>query len=51
MSMTSLVILAAESGSHEEGGVNPWVVGVGIFVLLLLLMGALVVFGGGREHS
>jgi hypothetical protein len=51
MSFNSLVVLAAESGAHEEGGVNPWVVGVGAFALLALLLIALVSFGGGRDHS
>jgi hypothetical protein len=31
--------------------VNHWVVGGSILVFLLLLMGALLVFGAGREHS
>ncbi len=52
MSFNSLVALTAESGvSHEGGGVSPWVVGPGIFVLLLVVLLVLVSFGGGRDHS
>jgi len=51
MSFNSLVVLAAESGAHEEGGVNPWFVGVGIFAVLALMLLALISFGGGRDHS
>jgi hypothetical protein len=31
--------------------INHWVVGTGVIVIFLLLMGALLVFGAGREHS
>jgi hypothetical protein len=48
MSVTSLFALAETSVMH---GVNHWVVGGGTFVVLLLAMGALLVFGGGRDHS
>jgi hypothetical protein len=51
MSLHSLVVLAAESGAEEEGGINPWLVGGLILGFLLLLMVALVAFAGGREHS
>jgi hypothetical protein len=45
MSFTSLVIAEAEHG------VNHWLVGLGAFVLLLVLMGCLLAFGAGRDHS
>ena len=48
MSITPLVSLAA---SNPAGGINPWFVGVGVFVLLLVLLGGLLAFGGGRDHS
>ena len=48
MSITPLVSLAA---SDASGGINPWLVGVGVFVLLLVLLGGLLAFGGGRDHS
>jgi hypothetical protein len=47
MSITPLVTLAAAS----SGGINPWLVGGGVFVLLLVLLGGLLAFGGGRDHS
>jgi hypothetical protein len=47
----SLIIMTAESGSAESGGVNPWVVGGGALLLLLLVLLVVVSFGGGREHS
>jgi hypothetical protein len=46
----STVVMAAES--HEEvNEVLNWVVGAGSLAILLVLLGALVAFGGGREHS
>ena len=48
--LTQAVTLAAES--HEE--VNTalsWGVGALALGILLALLGALVAFGGGREHS
>ncbi|QWZ06565.1 hypothetical protein KRR39_13400 [Nocardioides panacis] len=48
MSLTPLVALAA---TEAGAGINPWLVGVGVFVLLLALLGGLLAFGGGRDHS
>jgi hypothetical protein len=48
MSLTPLVTLAA---TEAVSGINPWFVGVGVFVLLLVLLGGLLAFGGGRDHS
>jgi predicted negative regulator of RcsB-dependent stress response len=46
----SSVVMAAES--HEEvNGVLNWTVGAGSLLILMALLGALVAFGGGREHS
>ena len=52
--MSSVVIqlstLASET--HEEiNSALSWGIGAGTLVLLLALLGALVAFGGGREHS
>jgi len=44
----SLVTVAA---AESSGGINPWFVGVGTFVLLLVMLGGLLAFGGGRDHS
>ena len=43
------VIQAAEE--HGEPAVNPWLIGGGTLAILLILLVALVAFGGGREHS
>jgi hypothetical protein len=48
MSLTPLVTTAA---TESTGGINPWFVGIGIFVLLLVMLGGLLAFGGGRDHS
>jgi hypothetical protein len=45
----STLLLAAES--ETWGGVNHWVVGGVILLILMAAMAALVAFGGGREHS
>jgi len=42
------VVTAAESGVSE---INPWAVGIGVFVLLLLMLAGLLAFAGGRDHS
>jgi hypothetical protein len=51
----STLLLAAPvmaTGEHETwGGVNHWVVGGLVLLILLAAMGALIAFGGGREHS
>lgn len=31
--------------------INAWLYGGGIFVFLLILLAALVAFGGGRDHT
>jgi hypothetical protein len=46
---SSLVTTLAATG--KLAGVNHWVVGAGVFVLFLVLMGALLMFGAGRDHS
>jgi len=51
MSFHALAVLAAESGAHEEGGVSPWIVGPGAFAILVILLLAVISFGGGRDHS
>ena len=46
--LTTLVALAEEGSEHA---LNPWWVGVATLGILLLAIGALLAFGGGREHS
>ena len=47
--MSTLLLAAQET--EMWGGVNHWVVGGLTLLILLVAMGALVAFGGGREHS
>jgi hypothetical protein len=47
MAVAPLIVSAAESGSTAHA----IVVGGSVFVVLLLLMGALLAFGAGRDHS
>jgi hypothetical protein len=46
----ALAPVLAESTSHGPD-VNPWVVGVSIFVALAVLLLGLLAFGAGRDHS
>jgi len=50
MSLAPLTATLAETSS-AVGGVNHWVVGAIVLAILLAALGALVAFGGGREHS
>jgi hypothetical protein len=43
------IVMAAEE--HEVSHLLSWGVGLGILLVLVLMLGALVAFGGGREHS
>ena len=45
----SMTVRAAEA--HEVDHLLSWGVGIGALLILLVLLGALVAFGGGREHS
>ena len=47
----SLAPLVWSAPPRRRPGVNPVVVGVGIFVLLMLCMVGLLAFGAGRDHS
>ena len=48
--MSTLLLAAAEE--HETwSGLNHWVVGASTLGLLVIALGILVAFGGGREHS
>jgi hypothetical protein len=48
--LNSLTVLAAEA-EHSEAAISPYVVGAVALALLLVLLVAVVSFGGGREHS
>ena len=43
-----LVVLAAEA---ESSGINPFLVGGGLLLLLALAVLARLAFGAGRDHS
>jgi hypothetical protein len=45
----SMSVMATET--HEVSQALSWGIGIGALVILLALLGALVAFGGGREHS
>jgi len=47
LNLPLLLPLQAEEGA----GIAPYVIGLGLLGLLLLLMIALLTFGKGREHS
>jgi hypothetical protein len=51
----STQLIAAPVTALEEnetwGGVNHWVIGGLSLLILLAALGALMAFGGGREHS
>jgi hypothetical protein len=49
--MSSTVLrLAAAAGEHQEK-INHWIIGLVALVILFALMGVLLIFGAGREHS
>jgi hypothetical protein len=50
ISQTALAVLRAAE-EHGEPAVNPWIIGGGTLLFLLLMLAALVAFGGGRDHS
>ncbi len=50
LSQTTLLLTQAAEEHHEQV-INPWIVGAIALGILLVMMAALVAFGGGREHS
>ena len=48
--MSSVRVLSAATEA-QSSGINHWVVGVSVLALLLILMLALLAFGGGRDHT
>ncbi len=50
LSQTTLLLIRAAEEHHEQA-INPWIVGGIALGVLLAMLGALVAFGGGREHS
>jgi hypothetical protein len=51
LSLTTAIAPALSEGAVHEPAVNPYVVGLGTFALLVLLLVGLLMFGAGRDHS
>ncbi len=51
VSAMTLSAIAAAAVEHGEPAISPYAVGGIALGLLLAVLGALVAFGGGREHS
>ncbi|MDZ5662471.1 hypothetical protein HN031_14290 [Nocardioides sp. zg-1308] len=49
--LSTAITLAAETAEHDAPAVSPYVIGAVALGLLLVLLLAVVSFGGGREHS
>ena len=49
--LSTVTLFAAETAEHSEPVVSPYVVGGVTLVILMVLLLAVVSFGGGREHS
>ena len=49
--LSTVVIFAAETAETGEPAVHPYAIGAIALGLLVLLLFAVVSFGGGREHS
>ncbi|MDT0184353.1 hypothetical protein Q9S36_29580 [Microbacterium sp. ARD31] len=49
--LSTVTTLAAETAEHGEPALHPYVVGGIALAILLVLLLAVISFGGGREHS
>ncbi len=50
--LAPIVTVVTATEEHETwGGVNHWVIGGVSLLILLVALGVLMAFGGGREHS
>ena len=49
--MSSLILTLASETHHEVDHALSWGIGAGALLILLAMLGALIAFGGGREHS
>jgi len=50
-SLTTTIVPGLTEGAASEPAVNPYLVGVATFVLLMAMLAALTMFGAGRDHS
>jgi hypothetical protein len=51
VSTAAVAVLRAAEESHGEPAVPAWVVGLIALGILMAMLGGLVAFGRGREHS
>ncbi|QNN55212.1 hypothetical protein [Nocardioides mesophilus] len=51
LSLVTTIVPGLSEVATSAPAVNPYLVGVGTFIVLLALMGALLAFGRGRDHS
>jgi heme A synthase len=49
--MVNTLVLHAAAAAEKSEKVNHWIIGAVALVILLALMGILLAFAGGREHS
>jgi hypothetical protein len=49
--LSTAILLAADTTEHSEPAIHPYWIGAIALGLLLVLLAAVVSFGGGREHS
>ncbi|MFC6153732.1 hypothetical protein [Nocardioides yefusunii] len=49
--LNSAIVLASSEEAHAWGGADPYWVGATVLVIMLGMIGALIAFGNGREHS
>ena len=49
--LSTVTTLAAETAEHGEPAINPYLIGAIALAILLVLLLAVIFFGGGREHS
>jgi hypothetical protein len=49
MLLTSQITTAPQAAAATV--INPWFIGLGVFVVLVALLLGLLMFGAGRDHS
>ncbi|GAA1487395.1 hypothetical protein [Brachybacterium sacelli] len=49
--MIDQLMILAESGEHATGGVTPPMVGIGVFIILMILLGITYLTGGTHQRK
>ncbi|MGO2313960.1 hypothetical protein ACTXKH_13910 [Brachybacterium tyrofermentans] len=49
--MIDQLMILAEAGEHATGGVTPPMVGIGVFVIMLILLGITYLTGGTHQRK